>query len=286
LPPDCAPFSPSWGPPLVIFAVMDAREDLEKTAIVGDLFRQVLDQGAYLVVTEGEDKGRHIKVTTEPLLLGRSADADVRLQDVAASSRHCRVFVEKARVIVEDLNSTNGTFVDQVRVEGRQTLPMGGVLQIGRSLLRHEILDEKEVRRRESLTEELKKASDYVFSLLPEPIRSGPIRTSWQLIPSIHLGGDAFGYHRLEDGRLALYLLDVCGHGPGAALHTVSVINILRKGSLRGVDFHRPAEVLTGLNASFPMESHGGMYFTIWYGVYDMDSRRLDYASAGHPPRS
>jgi sigma-B regulation protein RsbU (phosphoserine phosphatase) len=45
-----------------------------------------------------------------------------------------------------------------------------------------------------------------------------------------------------------------------------------------------PAQVLEGLNAMFDMDQHGGMYFTIWYGVYDADSRTLLYSSGGHHP--
>jgi sigma-B regulation protein RsbU (phosphoserine phosphatase) len=45
-----------------------------------------------------------------------------------------------------------------------------------------------------------------------------------------------------------------------------------------------PSEVLSLLNASFQMERHNGMYFTMWYGVYDADARRLSYSGGGHPP--
>ena len=42
--------------------------------------------------------------------------------------------------------------------------------------------------------------------------------------------------------------------------------------------------MLAALNRAFPMEEHAGRFFTIWYGVYDRTSRKLSYASAGHPP--
>ena len=45
-----------------------------------------------------------------------------------------------------------------------------------------------------------------------------------------------------------------------------------------------PEEVLKALNAMFPMEDHAGMYFTMWYGVYDRSRRELTFASAGHHP--
>ena len=62
----------------------------------------------------------------------------------------------------------------------------------------------------------------------------------------------------------------------GAALHSVSVLNVLRSQNLQNTDFRRPDQVLAGLNTVFPMENHKEMYFTIWYGVYNCVSRRFD----------
>ncbi len=131
---------------------------------------------------------------------------------------------------------------------------------------------------------ELAQAAQYVFSLLPEPVTQGDIRIDWRLVPSKALGGDSLGYHWVDDYHLAIYLVDVCGHGVGAALHSLSVINVLRSQSLPDTDFLSPREVLTGLNRMFPMEKHNGMFFTIWYGVYEKSSSNLTYAGAGHPP--
>jgi phosphoserine phosphatase RsbU/P len=135
----------------------------------------------------------------------------------------------------------------------------------------------------ERLAAELAEAAKYVISLLPERL-SGEITTDWQFIPSVQLGGDAFGYHWLDADHLAIYLLDVCGHGVKAALLSISAINVLRNQSLPATDFRSPTEVLSGLNKVFQMERHNDMYFTIWYGVYNNKERRLTYASGGHPP--
>jgi len=216
--------------------------------------------------------------------VGRAPDCDVPLPDPAASGRHCVVRVEGEVVRVVDQGSTNGTYLDGRRVEGSAELMPGSVLQVGRSLFRLELLAEDEVRRREQMAEELRKASLYVQSLLPTPLREGPVRTDWRFIPSLELGGDAFGHHELADGRFAIYLLDVSGHGAGSALHSVSAMSFVRKQSLPGVDFGEPGDVLTALNDAFPMEKHGEVFFTMWYGVYDPASRRLSYSSAGHPP--
>jgi sigma-B regulation protein RsbU (phosphoserine phosphatase) len=134
------------------------------------------------------------------------------------------------------------------------------------------------------LSESLAEGADYVRGLLPEPLHGGGITSDWIFIPSRSLGGDVFGYHRLSDGRLALYLLDVSGHGIGAALYSVTLMNLLKTQSLKDADFGDPASVLARLNAAFQMEAQNNLYFTAWYGVWDEDRRRLRYASAGSPP--
>jgi sigma-B regulation protein RsbU (phosphoserine phosphatase) len=139
------------------------------------------------------------------------------------------------------------------------------------------------VRSQKQLAAELAQAAAYVTSLLPLEL-AGPVETAWRFVPSTQLGGDAFGYHWLDADHFAIYLLDVCGHGVGAALLSISVMNLLRSSNLPDTDLRSPSEVLSALNEAFPMEEHNNMYFTIWYGVYDRPGRRIAYASGGHPP--
>ena len=133
-----------------------------------------------------------------------------------------------------------------------------------------------------ALTTELEQAAHYVESLLPAPTRDGPVATDWLYRPSAGVGGDAFGYHWLDDRRFAFYLLDVCGHGVGAALLATTVMNVIKARTLTGADFAAPASVLAALNAAFPMSAQNGMYFTIWYGVYDAAEGEVEFAGAGH----
>lgn len=136
---------------------------------------------------------------------------------------------------------------------------------------------------RQALADELSQAASYVRSLLPTKL-TGEVASEHVFVSSSQLGGDLFGYHWLDNDRLAMYLLDVCGHGVGAALLSVSVQNAIRNQTLREARFDQPHEVLTALNRAFPMEQHDGRFFTIWYGVYDRRDRMVRYASAGHPP--
>lgn len=133
------------------------------------------------------------------------------------------------------------------------------------------------------LSYELAEAARYVRSQFP-PRLEGAVRADWQYLSCSQLGGDSFGYHWLDASHLAAYLLDVCGHGVGASLLSVAAQSALRRGALPDVSFLEPGEVLAGLNRTFPMEENDDRFFTVWYGVYDVASRTLRYASGGHPP--
>ena len=88
---------------------------------------------AELVITGGPLAGRRLTLTGE-LVVGR-ADAHVIVEDPAVSRRHAVVRLEGDRVTVEDLGSTNGTWVNGRRIEGPTHLGPGDVLQIGESIM-------------------------------------------------------------------------------------------------------------------------------------------------------
>jgi serine phosphatase RsbU (regulator of sigma subunit)/Tfp pilus assembly protein PilF len=130
---------------------------------------------------------------------------------------------------------------------------------------------------------DIQQAMDYVTSLLPGKMKNDKLVTDWLYIPSSQLGGDAFGYHWIDNDHFAFYILDVCGHGIGSALHSISVLHFIRQGSQLAIDNRDPAMVLKALNNSFQSENHNGMFFTMWYGVYNWIDKTLTYTCAGHP---
>jgi len=136
---------------------------------------------------------------------------------------------------------------------------------------------------KQSLEAELGEAAEYVQSLLPDPMVE-PVSIESKFIPSRQLGGDCFDYNWLDSDYLAIYLLDVAGHGLRAALPSVTVLSLLRSRTLPNVDYYKPSDVLRALNTTFQMSYQNDKYFTIWYGVYNRSKRQLVYASAGHPP--
>ncbi|MEL4895928.1 PP2C family protein-serine/threonine phosphatase [Crocosphaera sp. Alani8] len=153
-----------------------------------------------------------------------------------------------------------------------------------RAGLRLHQLSQDLTEQKQLLEAELTEAAEYVSSILPKPIQNPFLTIDSRFLPSSQLGGDGFDYFWLDKDHLALYLLDVSGHGLRAALPALAVINLLRSQNLSQVDYYQPNQVLTELNKTFQMTETNDKYFTIWYGVYNCKDRELVYASAGHPP--
>jgi serine phosphatase RsbU (regulator of sigma subunit) len=237
-----------------------------------------------LLVTEGAEQGRMIELAEPSITVGRAAPADVTLRDVEISRSHCRITQDAGVLMIADLNSTNGTYVDGRRITAPVKLTDGCMIRVGRHQLKYERRTRREIELSQDFERSLEGASRYVQSMLPPPIINGPVRTEWLLIPCARLGGDALGYQWIDDDHFSLYLLDVSGHGPEAAMLAVGVMNALRQKALPGADLRDAAQVTKQLNAMFQMEHHSLMYFTLWYGVYQMSSRTLSYCSAGQHP--
>lgn len=136
--------------------------------------------------------------------------------------------------------------------------------------------------QKERLDQEIAEAASYVRSLLPQAMR-GKVWVDACYEPCNELGGDSYDYFWIDDDFFVIYLADASGHGLAAAFPSISIHNQLRSRTLK-VDQRDPAQVLHALNSGFQMEDQQGRYLTMWYGVYQLSTRTLRYASAGHPP--
>jgi serine phosphatase RsbU (regulator of sigma subunit) len=217
-----------------------------------------------------------------PVVVGRNPPSDLILEDATVSRRHCKLEVRDGQLLLSDLGSTNGTFVDAVRLTEPTRLQDGASIGIGAFRLRYHRRERDETADADAMDQEWREASKYVASILPRPIGHGPVRANWFYQPSTRIAGDAFGYQMLDERHFSLFLLDVSGHGTGAAMHAMTVAQVLRERVLPHVDFLDPAAVISGLNARFPMARNNDLFFTIWYGVYDIVDRVLTYAAGGH----
>jgi hypothetical protein len=88
-----------------------------------------------LLVTAGDLAGTTIPLTGQQITIGRANDATLVLNDDYASTRHARLFPQDGQWIVEDLGSTNGTFLDRQKVTQPVSVSVGVPIRIGKTVL-------------------------------------------------------------------------------------------------------------------------------------------------------
>jgi serine phosphatase RsbU (regulator of sigma subunit)/anti-anti-sigma regulatory factor len=156
------------------------------------------------------------------------------------------------------------------------------------SLLRlHEAFGQLQ-QQEEALASDLKKAQRVQRKFLPAGF---PRLEGYDLFgyyaPCDQLGGDFFGTMPLSDGRLALYLVDVAGHGVSAAMITVTFRELMRARRRSSTDdklFGEPAEVLQYMNEALLEENFDPPIFvSMVYAVIDPRSGEINVSCAGHP---
>lgn len=143
---------------------------------------------------------------------------------------------------------------------------------------------------------ELQAASRVQRALLPAKLPDiGDVSFSWIFEPCDELAGDTLNVVPLGDQRAGLFMLDVSGHGVPAALLSVAVHHWLSARPERSALLTRdleepsgyrvtpPARVASLLNAAFPMDPVTAQYFTLLYGILDVEAGELTFVSAGHP---
>jgi pSer/pThr/pTyr-binding forkhead associated (FHA) protein len=88
-----------------------------------------------LLVTGGPLQGTTINLTETPITIGRANDATLVVTDDYASSRHARLFPQDGQWIVEDLGSTNGTYLDRSKVTRPTPVPLGVPIRVGKTVI-------------------------------------------------------------------------------------------------------------------------------------------------------
>jgi predicted component of type VI protein secretion system len=84
-----------------------------------------------LVVKEGPNPGRRVEITKSTFIIGRDPASDFHIQDIEISRRHARLIAQSGGYTVEDLGSTNGTFVNNERIRTITPLRPGDALRLG-----------------------------------------------------------------------------------------------------------------------------------------------------------
>lgn len=130
------------------------------------LLKQRLRKGRLIVISEpassslhrrrglsplpGQERRAGIDITLQPLLLGRDADNTLSLEDDQASAHHAKVTSDGQQFWIEDLGSTNGTYVDGVRIHDRTLLHSECLIKIGTTIVKFESrpIEEQEMENR------------------------------------------------------------------------------------------------------------------------------------------
>jgi len=147
------------------------------------------------------------------------------------------------------------------------------------------------------MSHDLQAAARIQQSLLPaEGLQVPGVTFAWKYTPCDELAGDFLNFFALDDRHVAMFVVDVSGHGAASALLAVAIGRLItsqasdssllvrRDPITSELRITPPAEVARELNRRFPMETQGHLYFTKAYGVLDLETRELRYVSAGHPP--
>jgi pSer/pThr/pTyr-binding forkhead associated (FHA) protein len=89
----------------------------------------------HVLVVDGANSGERADLAKAPILIGRGNDAAIRLDDDYVSTRHARIASSGDQWFVEDLGSTNGTYIGSARITQPTTLTLGTQVRIGKTIL-------------------------------------------------------------------------------------------------------------------------------------------------------
>jgi sigma-B regulation protein RsbU (phosphoserine phosphatase) len=140
-----------------------------------------------------------------------------------------------------------------------------------------------EAREAERLRNEIDFARQIQQSLLPDRVPDfARLDVAARCLPSAQVGGDLFGFLKLEAQRWAFLVADVAGHGLGAAFIMASLRSILRSEAKPGVS---AATILKNSNNLLNEDTRGNDVFaTVFVALYSEQNNALNYSNAGHPP--
>lgn len=89
----------------------------------------------HVLVVDGTNQGERAELGATPVLIGRGNDAAIRLDDDYVSTRHARILASGDQWFVEDLGSTNGTYIGSIRITQPTTVTVGTQVRIGKTIL-------------------------------------------------------------------------------------------------------------------------------------------------------
>ena len=286
----------------------DGRDDdfdaLAKTA-VSDVPERRERRRGLLTITTGPEVGRVIPVASgATVTFGRADECTVRVADANLSRQHARILCMGDEYIVKDMGSTNGTWVNDERVDFATHLKDGDRVRLGSAVtLRFSLVDEEENKalqqvyetrreallaqlaelegRDETLKDDLLQARQFQQRALREPPIIPGLEVDVVYRPLDQVGGDFYDLGSLGDGALRVFIADATGHGVKASLTTMLILSELAQVWPMAAG---PAALLSALNDRIAVSyAHLGVRFTATCVEVDPARSLLRHATAAHP---
>lgn len=189
-------------------------------------------------------------------------------------------------------------FVTALEDKGKlsEALDVGGIDYIVKPINKIDLLARLRVAQRlkaeldwhkqheRTIQRELHLASRVQQSLLSPPLFTEELSITASYVPSFNLAGDLYYWSELEEGKYAVMLLDMMGHGVSASLVCMYISSVLREAINT---LKKPHLVIAELNRYMNMlqneQEELSYYFTAVYFIIDPKEKRIDYVNAGHP---
>ncbi len=272
--------------PLILLSTLSSPEDII----------QGLHVGADNYVTKPYETDYLLARVTDLLSTPLGDDQDSELLEVKLNGKTFQVKAGQQRI----LNLLVSTFENAVE-KNNELVRANESLSIARDQLAQsneelEIVNRKLEAINQRMTRDLEAAAKIQQSLLPSSLPSLPtVQFAWRYIPCDELAGDFLNVFPLDNEHLAVLVVDVSGHGVPSSLLSVTIGRVLTPQASASSVLLRPdpsgecvrivppAEVALELNKRFPMEQQGSLYFTMIYGILNLQTNQFRYVSAGHP---
>jgi pSer/pThr/pTyr-binding forkhead associated (FHA) protein len=115
-----------------------APQELERPAPPPKKSKRTRGEPRVLVITQGSQTGQSADLSNGLILIGRGAETQLSLDDDYVSTRHARVVSGENGIYIEDLGSTNGSYVNGQRITAPTTITLSDTIRIGRTVMRLE----------------------------------------------------------------------------------------------------------------------------------------------------
>ena len=256
-----------------------------------DYFYILLEGEVEIIKSFGTPDERFLRISKEGSLLGEmgkfSQDGthtatcrsltDCRLLQVpfswlnATFSRHPEMMFDLMRLYCSRLENSENLTIKDLHEKNQQLTQAYNDLKIAQAAM----------IEKEKLDQEMKMAANIQRSILPKSLPSFPgLDFGALMIPAKQVGGDFYDFIVLDDHRVGVVIGDVCDKGMPSALLMALSYSSVRMEALRN---HSPRDTLRAVNRHLIQIDVSDMFVTLLYGILDCETRRFEYARAGHP---